>query len=33
MIKKDFVRVNMHILPKNPQNYFTLPKIVSLPYF
>ena len=33
MIKKDFVRVNMHILPKNPQNYFALPKIVSLPYF
>lgn len=33
LIKKDFVRVNVHILPKNPQNYFVLPKIASLPFY
>jgi hypothetical protein len=33
LLKKDFVRVHMHLLPKSPANYFYLPRLVSLPFY
>lgn len=32
-IRKDFVKVHLHVLPKTPSTWFYFPKIVSLPFY
>ena len=32
-IKKDFVKVHLHMLPKSPPSYFFFPRISSIPFY